>query len=68
VTSREIDTTVSHSTRIRDYSPGGEDDHPVDREAGDRSAALLPGPDAGVRRSLDTGIGLLRAVGRTPWH
>ncbi len=40
--SREIDTSVSHSARIWDYWLGGRDNYPVDREVGDRISALLP--------------------------
>jgi O-methyltransferase involved in polyketide biosynthesis len=37
-----LDTTVSHSARIWNYWLGGEDNFAVDREAGDRVAAMLP--------------------------
>jgi O-methyltransferase involved in polyketide biosynthesis len=37
-----IDTTVSHSARIWNYWLGGKDNFAVDREAGDRVAAMLP--------------------------
>ena len=36
------DTTVSHSARIWNYWLGGKDNFAVDREAGDRVAAMLP--------------------------
>jgi S-adenosyl methyltransferase len=37
-----IDTTVSHSARVWNYWLGGKDYYPVDREAGDRVAAMYP--------------------------
>ena len=37
-----LDTTVSHSARIWNYWLGGKDNFAVDREAGDRVAAMLP--------------------------
>jgi len=37
-----IDTSVSHSSRVWNYWLGGKDCYPVDREAGDRVAALYP--------------------------
>jgi O-methyltransferase involved in polyketide biosynthesis len=37
-----LDTTVSHSARIWNYWLGGKDYFAVDREAGDRVAAMLP--------------------------
>ena len=37
-----LDTTVSHSARIWNYWLGGKDNFVVDREAGDRVAAMLP--------------------------
>ena len=37
-----FDTTVSHSARIWNYWLGGRDNFAVDREAGDRVAAMLP--------------------------
>jgi hypothetical protein len=37
-----IDTTVSHSARVWNYWLGGKDHYPVDREAGDRVAAMYP--------------------------
>jgi O-methyltransferase involved in polyketide biosynthesis len=37
-----IDTTVPHSARIWNYWLGGKDNFAVDREAGDRVAAMLP--------------------------
>jgi S-adenosyl methyltransferase len=37
-----LDTTVSHSARIWNYWLGGRDNYAVDREAGDRVAAMLP--------------------------
>ena len=37
-----LDTTVSHSARIWNYWLGGKDNYAVDREAGDRVAAMLP--------------------------
>jgi O-methyltransferase involved in polyketide biosynthesis len=39
---RGLDTTVSHSARIWNYWLGGKDNFAVDREAGDRVAAMLP--------------------------
>src|SRR6266568_2270416 len=38
----KLDTTVSHSARIWNYWLGGKDNYAVDREAGDRVAAMLP--------------------------
>ena len=38
----KIDTTVSHSARIWNYWLGGKDNYAVDREAGDKVAAMLP--------------------------
>ena len=38
----KLDTTVSHSARIWNYWLGGQDNFAVDREAGDRVAAMLP--------------------------
>jgi len=38
----ELDTTVSHSARIWNYWLGGKDNYAVDREAGDKVAAMLP--------------------------
>ena len=38
----EFDTTVSHSARIWNYWLGGKDNYAVDREAGDKVAAMLP--------------------------
>jgi S-adenosyl methyltransferase len=40
--SPAFDTTVSHSARIWNYWLGGKDNYAVDREAGDRVAAMLP--------------------------
>jgi S-adenosyl methyltransferase len=40
--SADIDTTVSHSARVWDYWLGGKDNYPVDREVGDRIAAMFP--------------------------
>ncbi|WP_084219574.1 SAM-dependent methyltransferase [Spirillospora albida] len=40
--SRQIDTTVSHSARIWDYWLGGRENYRVDRELGDRIEELLP--------------------------
>ena len=37
-----LDTTVSHSARIWNYWLGGKDNFAVDRDAGDRVAAMLP--------------------------
>jgi hypothetical protein len=37
-----FDTTESHSARIWNYWLGGRDNYAVDREAGDRVAAMLP--------------------------
>src|SRR5262249_1312248 len=37
-----FDTTVSHSARIWNYWLGGKDNYEVDRQAGDRVAAMLP--------------------------
>jgi trans-aconitate methyltransferase len=37
-----FDTTVSHSARIWNYWLGGKDNYAVDREAGDKVAAMLP--------------------------
>jgi len=38
----ELDTTVSHSARIWNYWLGGKDNYAVDRQAGDKVAAMLP--------------------------
>jgi S-adenosyl methyltransferase len=38
----KLDTTVSHSARIWNYWLGGTDNYAVDREAGDKVAAMLP--------------------------
>ena len=38
----KLDTTVLHSARIWNYWLGGKDNFAVDREAGDRVAAMLP--------------------------
>jgi len=38
----KLDTRVSHSARIWNYWLGGKDNYPVDREAGDKVAAMLP--------------------------
>jgi S-adenosyl methyltransferase len=38
----DFDTTVSHSARIWNYWLGGKDNYAVDREAGDKVAAMLP--------------------------
>jgi O-methyltransferase involved in polyketide biosynthesis len=38
----KLDTTVSHSARIWNYWLGGRDNYAVDREAGDKVAAMLP--------------------------
>jgi O-methyltransferase involved in polyketide biosynthesis len=40
--SLKLDTTVSHSARIWNYWLGGKDNYAVDREAGDKVAAMLP--------------------------
>ena len=37
-----IDTSVSHSARVWNYWLGGTDNYPVDRETGDRVAAVYP--------------------------
>jgi hypothetical protein len=37
-----IDTSVSHSARVWNYWLGGKDNYPVDHEAGDKFAAILP--------------------------
>jgi hypothetical protein len=37
-----IDTSVSHSARVWNYWLGGKDNYPVDRETGDRVAAVYP--------------------------
>ncbi len=37
-----IDASVSHSARVWNYWLGGKDNYPVDREVGDRLAAVLP--------------------------
>jgi S-adenosyl methyltransferase len=39
---QKLDTTVSHSARIWNYWLGGKDNYAVDREAGDKVAAMLP--------------------------
>ena len=38
----KLDTSVSHSARIWNYWLGGKDNYAVDREAGDKVAAMLP--------------------------
>jgi S-adenosyl methyltransferase len=38
----KLDTTVSHSARIWNYWLGGKDNFAVDRQAGDKVAAMLP--------------------------
>ncbi|MGH4015502.1 MAG: SAM-dependent methyltransferase [Pseudonocardiaceae bacterium] len=38
----DIDTSVSHSARVWNYWLGGKDNYPVDHEAGDQFAAILP--------------------------
>jgi hypothetical protein len=38
----KLDTTVSHSARIWNYWLGGKDNYAVDRQAGDKVAAMLP--------------------------
>jgi O-methyltransferase involved in polyketide biosynthesis len=38
----KLDTTVSHSARIWNYWLGGKDNYAVDRDAGDKVAAMLP--------------------------
>jgi hypothetical protein len=40
--SPEINTNVSNSARVWDYWLDGKDHYPVDREAGDQFAAILP--------------------------
>jgi O-methyltransferase involved in polyketide biosynthesis len=40
--AQKLDTTVSHSARIWNYWLGGKDNYAVDREAGDKVAAMLP--------------------------
>jgi S-adenosyl methyltransferase len=37
-----VDTSVSHSARVWNYWLGGKDNYPVDHEAGDQFAAILP--------------------------
>lgn len=37
-----LDTSVSHSARVWNYWLGGRDNYPVDHEAGDQFAAILP--------------------------
>lgn len=54
-----VDTSVSHSARVWNYWLGGKDNYPVDHEAGDQFAAVLPGV-AGVARAVRTF--LVRAV------
>lgn len=39
---RVLDPTVSHSARIWNYWLGGKDNYAVDRQAGDKVAAMLP--------------------------
>ena len=50
-TGLKLDTTVSHSARIWNYWLGGKDNFAVDREAGDRVAAMLPSIVAQARAS-----------------
>jgi hypothetical protein len=38
----KLDTTVSHSARIWNYWLGGKDNFAIDRQAGDKVAAMLP--------------------------
>ncbi len=45
-----VDVTVAHSPRIRNYRLGGKDNFAVDREIGDRLAALFP-PIVDIARS-----------------
>ncbi|MDW4904148.1 SAM-dependent methyltransferase [Streptomyces sp. ADMS] len=40
---QKIDTSVPHSARIWNYWLGGEDNHPVDRAAGDAYTDVFPG-------------------------
>jgi SAM-dependent methyltransferase len=57
-----LDTTVSHSARIWNYWLGGSDNFAVDREAGDRVAAMLPSIVAQARADrafLGRAIGFL---------
>ncbi|MEU9897328.1 SAM-dependent methyltransferase [Streptomyces phaeochromogenes] len=42
-THQKIDTSVPHSARIWNYWLGGEDNYPVDQEAGDAYTAVFPG-------------------------
>jgi S-adenosyl methyltransferase len=37
-----VDTSVSHSARVWNYWLGGKDNYPVDQEAGDQFAEILP--------------------------
>ena len=39
---RGLDTSVSRSARVWNYWRGGKDNYPVDHEAGDQFAAILP--------------------------
>ncbi|MFI0366814.1 SAM-dependent methyltransferase [Actinomadura sp. 1N219] len=41
--SPQIDTTVPHSARVWNYWLGGQDNYPVDREAGDQFCEVYPG-------------------------
>src|ERR1044072_8367029 len=43
MTDQQIDTSVPHSARIWNYWLGGDDNHPVDRAAGDAYTAVFPG-------------------------
>ena len=58
----KLDTTVSHSARIWNYWLGGKDNYSVDREAGDKVAAMLPSivaqARAGIQAALDRRDGL----------
>jgi hypothetical protein len=48
-----IDTAVPHSARIWNYWLGGEDNYPVDREAGEAWLAVDPGMRVAVRGSRE---------------
>ena len=43
MTDQQIDASVPHSARIWNYWLGGDDNHPVDRAAGDAYTAVFPG-------------------------
>lgn len=70
----KIDTTKAHPARVYDYSLGGKDNYPVDREAAEQVMALVPTIrhevranrqflDRAVRYAADQGIRQFLDVG-----